>query len=127
MSVAEFSKVTKYVVFDEELGKVEFDHRAEGEAFMEIIELFRTAFALHAHDPVPTSMNGYASSVQELKWKGLQDSEDWVTFTCYAFSKIHHDVFDEYKDLIASGLSDLEIKNFGDSKYIFQCHCPSER
>jgi len=127
MWIPEFNKETKFVTFDGVLGRVEFDHLTEGEAAMQIIWLFRTAYAIHAHDGIGKELDEYVSSVQELTMETLGDSEDRVSFKCYDFNKIHLDVYAKHNELIDAALDELEILEFGDCEYVFQCHCPSER
>ena len=128
MSVANFKEVTKYVTFDEHVGKLEFDHLEEAEAFMEIVELFQVAFAMHAKDKIPAEMRHYTNWVENLSMTTEPDSVDVVSFRCWRLNKIHDGVFEKHKALIEKAIWAIdEIREFGPRTFVFDCGCPSER
>ena len=130
MEQMQIDKVTKYIVFDEVVGKLEFVHKAEANAFVEIVELFRTAYHVHAKDPLEPWMERYAEGIYHMDWKALKDSEDSVSFAYYSFNKIHEEVFNSFKDEIdyaLRGQLELKLVDGFHTPFGFQCHCPSER
>jgi hypothetical protein len=128
MSVATFKEVTKYVTFDEHVGKLEFDHLEEGKAFMEIVELFKVAFAMHADDEIPPNMRHYADWVENLSMTTEPDSVDVVSFRCCRLNKIHDGVFERHNELIERAIWDIDgVREFGPRRFVFDCVDPSER
>jgi len=134
MSVAKFRKITKYITFDCTGRKLEFDHPEEGEAFMEIVELFQAAYAMNANDDLLDEMKHYKRWVENLETNTEPDAIDVVSFRCWRLSKIHFDVFAEHEHSIVKATGCIDnIRSFGENHkhgqkiFVFDCVDPSER
>jgi len=117
---------TEYIIMLSDLGRMEFHHIEEAEAFLHIVDRVKRFYAIHARD-IEVEKNS-PDDYLKLKVKYGNDSTDYVTVTNCCFSKLETQVAQRYmKELLEAVPMVSDLPTFEKYSITFECHCPSER